>query len=69
VTHSHTTPFGFPPETVLTKTQLAVALGTSEDQIERCGLAAVASYRLGARCPRWIWKDVIDWLHGGEAAA
>jgi hypothetical protein len=48
-------------DTVLTRRQLAAALYTSEDTIERAGLPA--SYALGARSPRYIWGDVIDWLH------
>jgi hypothetical protein len=61
-------PTGYPPDTVMTRAWLAMALNTSEDQIERSGLTAIASYRLGARCPRWVWKDVIAWLQGAEAA-
>jgi hypothetical protein len=46
-------PLGFPPDTVMTRKQLALALSTSEDSIERAGIPA--SYALGSRCPRYIW--------------
>jgi hypothetical protein len=62
-------PKGYPPDTVMTRAWLAMALGTSEDQIERSGLLDIASYRLGTRCPRWVWKDVIAWLQGDQEAA
>jgi hypothetical protein len=58
---------GLPPDTVLTKAQLAVALTTSEDSIERAGIPA--SYALGSRCPRYIWKDVIAWFQRGGYVA
>jgi hypothetical protein len=61
-------PKGYQPDTVLTKEQLAKALGVSDDQIDRCGLGAIATYALGSRCPRWIWRDVIEFLHHGRAA-
>ena len=61
------TPIGFPPDTVLTKAQLAVALNVSEDTIERAGIPA--SYALGSRCPRYVWADVIQWFRSGGRAA
>jgi hypothetical protein len=62
-------PKGYHPDTVLKREQLAKALDVSEDTIERCGLLDIASYALGSRCPRWIWKDVIEWLHAEGRAA
>ena len=60
-------PMGFPPDTVMTRHQLALALSTSEDSIERAAIPA--TYALGSRCPRYIWKDVIAWFQlGGHAA-
>jgi hypothetical protein len=60
-------PKGYPPDTILTKAQLAAALSTSEDSIERAGIPA--SYALGTRCPRFIWADVIQWFRNGGRAA
>jgi hypothetical protein len=40
---------GFPPDTILTKAQLAVALSTSEDSIERAGSRRATP--LGAAVP------------------
>jgi hypothetical protein len=54
---------GFPPDTILTRDQLAVALSVSVDTIERAGIPA--SYALGSRCPRYIWKDVVAWFQQG----
>ena len=56
-------PLGFPPDTVMTRQQLALALSTSEDSIERAGVPA--SYALGSRNPRYIWADVIQWFRNG----
>jgi hypothetical protein len=57
---------GYPPETVLTRIQLATALGVSEDTIERSGIPC--SRALGERCPRYIWGDVVEWIRKGVAA-
>jgi hypothetical protein len=58
---------GFPPDTLMTRKQLALALSTSEDSIERAGIPA--AYALGSRCPRYIWKDVIEWFRTGGRPA
>jgi hypothetical protein len=58
-----TPPLGFPPDTILTRDQLALALSVSVDTIERSGIPA--SYALGTRCPRYIWGDVIRWFREG----
>jgi hypothetical protein len=66
VSHAHATvnpPTGFPPDTILTRDQLALALSTSVDTIERSGIPA--SYALGSRCPRYVWKDVVAWFQDG----
>jgi hypothetical protein len=60
------TPHGFLPDTVLTKRQLAGALDTSEDSIERSRIPV--SYALGPRNPRYIWGDVVEWIRKGVAA-
>jgi hypothetical protein len=54
---------GYPPDTILTREQLAVALSTSDDSIERAGIPA--SYALGSRSPRYIWGDVVAWFRQG----
>jgi hypothetical protein len=54
------------PCTVLTKRQLAGALGTSEDSIDRSSIPV--SYALGPRNPRYIWGDVVEWIRKGVAA-
>lgn len=59
-------PQGYLPETVMTRPQLAVVLGTSEDSLER-GTCPV-SYTLGDRQPRYIWGDVVAWIRKGIAA-
>lgn len=59
-------PMGFLPETVMTQTQVAAALGVSLDTLERAGIPA--SYALGQRTPRYIWGDVVAWLRKGVAA-
>jgi hypothetical protein len=66
-TRLHAEPKGYPPDTVLTKAQLAAALSTSEDSVERAGIPA--SYALGSRCPRFIWADVIQWFRNGGRTA
>lgn len=53
-------PIGFPPETVMTKEQLASALNVHVDTLDRSGIPA--SYALGSRTPRYIWGDVIQWM-------
>lgn len=60
-------PQGYPPDTVMTQAQLAVALSTSIDTITRSSLEA--SYQLGPQQPRYIWKRVIAWLEKGLRAA
>lgn len=59
-------PQGFLPETVMTRPELAAALRTSEDSIERSTIPA--SYALGDRQPRYIWGDVVAWFRKGIAA-
>jgi hypothetical protein len=56
-------PVGYPPETIMTRQQLATVLSTSEDSIERAGVPA--SYALGPRSPRYIWGDVIHFFRKG----
>jgi hypothetical protein len=60
------TPVGYPPETVMTRQQLAGALSTSEDSIERSKIPV--SYALGPRNPRYVWGDVVEWIRKGVAA-
>lgn len=60
-------PIGFLPDTVLTREQLAAALGVSPDTVERNGAIPV-SYALGPRSPRYIWGDVVAWIRQGKAA-
>jgi hypothetical protein len=60
-------PVGFPPETILTREQLAGALGVSPDTVERHGAIPV-SYALGPRSPRYIWGDVVAWMRQASAA-
>lgn len=59
-------PQGYLPETVLTKEQLAAALNVSLDTLDRSGIPA--SYALGNRTPRYVWRRVIAWLEKGIAA-
>jgi hypothetical protein len=67
MTSTPPSPMGFPPDTILTREQLALALSTSVDTIERSGIPA--SYALGSRCPRYLWKDVVAWFQQGGRAA
>ena len=59
-------PQGFPPDTVMTQDQCAAALGCSVDTLVRSGLPA--TYALGSRQPRYIWKHVIGFMEKGLAA-
>ena len=59
-------PLGFPPETVLTKAQLAAALNCSPDTIEKSGIPV--SYALGPQMPRYVWRQVIAYIEKGAAA-
>lgn len=59
-------PQGYPPETVMTRQELADALRVSEDTIERS--TAPVSYALSNQKPRYIWGDVVAWLRKGIAA-
>jgi hypothetical protein len=61
-------PIGFPPDTVLTRDQLAAALGVNPDTVERNEFIPV-SYALGPRLPRYVWGDVVAWLRSKGKAA
>ena len=61
-------PIGYPPETVLTREQVAAALGISPDSVERNGAIPV-SYALGPRTPRYVWGDVVNWIREAGKAA
>lgn len=56
-------PIGYPPDTVMTQKQLALALSCSVDTITRAGIRA--TYVLGSQSPRFIWKHVIAFLELG----
>lgn len=60
------TPLGFLPDTVMTRQQVAAALGVSEDTVERSGIPC--SRALGERTPRYVWADVVAWIRKGIAA-
>ncbi len=60
-------PLGYPPDTVMTREQVAAALGVSPDTVERNGGMPV-SYALGPRSPRYVWGDVVAWIRQGRAA-
>ena len=60
-------PVGFLPDTILTKEQVAAALGVSPDTIERNPSIPV-TYALGQRSPRYVWGDVVAWMRKGLAA-
>lgn len=59
------TPIGFSPETVMTREQVASALGVCEKTVERSSIPV--TYSLGERSPRYIWTDVVEWLRKGIA--
>lgn len=61
-------PVGFPPDTIMTRDQLAAALGVNPDTIERHGGIPV-SYAIGPRSPRYVWGDVVAWIREGGKAA
>lgn len=59
-------PLGYPPLTVMTRLQVAAALGVSDDTVERSGIPC--SRALGDRSPRYVWADVVEWIRKGIAA-
>ena len=58
-------PVGYPPDTVMTQKQLALALSCSVDTITRSGIQA--TYSLGSQLPRYLWKHVIAFFEKGMA--
>lgn len=58
-----TDPLGYSPDTVLTREQVALALGVSVDTVERSKLPV--SYVLGERTPRYVWRQVIAYISKG----
>ncbi len=61
-----TDPVGYPPDTVLNKDQCAAALGISLDTLERSRVPV--SYALGERTPRYLWRQVCEYIGRGAAA-